>query len=122
RIGAGDFQALGLTWRLLDPRRGSCAFAFWGHKVLRWCVPLFLLVSVIANAALIETAFYQILLWMQVAGVLVAGWAYNARPGARFPRWCQPLSYFYLMNYALLRGFLRFAFGTQRVTWDRATQ
>ena len=29
---------------------------------------------------------------------------------------------FYLMNYALLCGFLRFVFRTQRVTWDRATR
>ena len=122
RIGAGGFQALGLTHRLLHPRHGICAFAFWGHKVLRWCVPLLLVAALAANVALIGTGVYHLLLGLQAAGAIVAGWAYNARSGARFPKWIRPISYFYLMNYALLCGFFRFAFRTQRVTWDRASR
>src|SRR5439155_256091 len=68
RIGAGGFQALGLTYRLLHPRHGICAFAFWGHKVLRWCVPLLLLMALAANVALIGAGFYHLLLGLQAAG------------------------------------------------------
>lgn len=119
RIGAGGFQALGLTWGLLHPRHGLRAFAYLGHKVLRWLVPLFLLCALSANLALLAHPFYRLLLAGQLLAAGVAAWAYNARPGSQLPRWTRPISYFYLMNYALLCGFFRFLFRTQRVTWER---
>jgi cellulose synthase/poly-beta-1,6-N-acetylglucosamine synthase-like glycosyltransferase len=122
RIGAGGFQALGLTAPMLHPRHGFCAFAFWGHKVLRWLVPLFLLAALAANLALCGSELYRSLLALQGAGAVLAGLAYHARPGLRLPRWTRPISYFYLMNFALFCGFLRFMFRTQRVTWDRAAR
>jgi cellulose synthase/poly-beta-1,6-N-acetylglucosamine synthase-like glycosyltransferase len=122
RIGAGGFQALGLTYGLLHPRHGLCAFAFWGHKVLRWLVPMFLIAAFGANLALAGDELYRLLLLAHGCGAAVAGWAYNARAGTPVPRWVRPISYFYLMNYALLCGFLRFVFRTQRVTWDRASR
>lgn len=118
RIGAGGWQALGLTRALLHPRYGLRAFAFWGHKVLRWLVPLLLLVALAANVGLAGLSLYRLLLALQAAGAMIAIWAY---PGRRLPKWTRPISYFYLMNYALFCGFLRFLFGTQRVTWDRAS-
>jgi cellulose synthase/poly-beta-1,6-N-acetylglucosamine synthase-like glycosyltransferase len=131
RIGAGGFQALGLTWEMLHPRHGFAAFAYWGHKVLRWLAPLFLLTALGANLGLaVATAppfaeLYLALLALQLTGALVAARIYNTHPGAALPRWMRwlrPVSYFYLMNYALFCGFLRFLFRTQRVTWDRAAR
>ena len=120
RIGAGGWQALGLTRSLLHPRYGACAFAFWGHKVLRWLVPLFCLIALVANAALLRQPLYSGLFVAQVMGALVALRAYHASPTSPLSKWTRPISYFYLMNYALGCGFVRFLFGTQRVTWDRA--
>lgn len=122
RIGAGGFQALGLTGQLLHPRYGLRAFAFWGHKVLRWLVPLFCVVALGANVGLLGVDLYRVLFLGQLAGAALAGWAYHATPAAAPPRWSRPVTYFYLMNYALLCGFLRFLLRTQRVTWDRATR
>jgi cellulose synthase/poly-beta-1,6-N-acetylglucosamine synthase-like glycosyltransferase len=125
RIGAGDFQALSLTRALLHPRHGWKALGFWSHKVMRWLVPFFLLAALIANLGLIATQgwpgsrFYLVLLALQLAGAGVSYWAYNARPGQKVPKWTRPISYFYLMNYALFCGFIRFLFRTQRVTWER---
>jgi cellulose synthase/poly-beta-1,6-N-acetylglucosamine synthase-like glycosyltransferase len=120
RIGAGGYQALGLTKRLLLPSYGLCAFAYVGHKVMRWLVPVFLLVALAANAALALTgeqqALYAGLLALQGLGALVSGVAYLGR---ELPRWTRPVTYFYLMNFALFCGLIRFVFGTQRVTWDR---
>lgn len=120
RIGAGDYQALGLTWRVLLPQYGFAAFAFWGHKVLRWFVPFFLLVGLIANVVLVTQPLFAIILALQGAGLLVALFALLSGSNAKLPRWTRPVSYFYLMNYALLRGFFRFLLRKQRVTWDRA--
>jgi cellulose synthase/poly-beta-1,6-N-acetylglucosamine synthase-like glycosyltransferase len=120
RIAAGGFQALGLTGSLLHPRYGFCAFAFWGHKVLRWLVPLFLLVALGTNLGLASLPFYRLTLMAQIGGILTALWAYGAKPGSRLPRWTRPISYFYLMNFALLSGLCRFLLRTQKVTWERA--
>lgn len=122
RIGAGSYQALGLTAALLHPRFGLSAFAYWGHKVLRWSVPLLLLLAFAANAALAATEpVYPWILLAQGVGVLVAAVSYS-RPTWSPPRWVRPVSYFYLMNFALLCGFFRFLFGTQRVTWERVAR
>jgi len=121
RIGAGGFQALALTSPLLLPQYGLRAFAYWGHKVIRWVVPLFLVLGFLANCMLVDQPLYALLLLLQLAGALVAALAYRARPGG-VPRWTRPVSYFYLMNYALLCGLVRFVFRTQRVTWDRASR
>jgi hypothetical protein len=118
RIGAGGWQALGLTRSVLLPKYGVVAFAFWGHKVLRWMVPHFYVVGLAANLLLIRTPFFAACLVTQLCGGLVALFAY--RDGGRsFPRWTRPITYFYLMNYALAVGFFRFLLRTQRVTWER---
>ena len=120
RIGAGNWQALGLNRAVLHPRFGLRSFAFWGHKVLRWMVPLFFLAAVGACLALLREPFYSVALALQAAGAILAVCASYPRIGNRLPRITRPISYFYLMNYALLRGFFRYLFGTQRVTWERA--
>ncbi len=122
RIGAGNFQALGLTCRLLLPSFGNVAFAYWGHKVLRWLVPFFFLAAAGANLMLLDHEFFQLTAVAQLAGALVAARSYAAVPGRELPRWTRPVSYFYLMNYALFCGFLRFLFRTQRVTWERVSR
>ncbi len=121
RIGAGGWQSLALTRAIMHPRYGLRAFAFWGHKILRWCVPILLLLVLVANLFLMNDRLYVGLLAGQVIGMLFASAAYLSRGEIRLPRWTRPMSYFYLMNWALLCGFIRFLLKTQRVTWDRAT-
>jgi cellulose synthase/poly-beta-1,6-N-acetylglucosamine synthase-like glycosyltransferase len=121
RIGAGGFQALALTRAVLSPRYGMRSFAFWGHKVLRWFVPLFMLAALAINLPIAGERLYAALLALQAFGIGVGIWTTNIRPGIVPPKWARPLSYFYVMNFALLRGFFRFISGTQRVTWERAT-
>ena len=105
--------------RVLLPKYGLAAFAYWGHKVLRWIVPFFFLAGLAANAALWRIDAFKVTLGLQAFGAIVAVLAYDARAGVKLPRWTRPVSYFYLMNYSLLCGFIRFATKTQRVTWDR---
>jgi biofilm PGA synthesis N-glycosyltransferase PgaC len=121
RIGAGGFQALGLTHSLLHPRYGLRAFAYMGHKVLRWCVPFFALIGFGTCIPLALNSFqYKVLLALQILGAFLSLWAYHKSEKGRLPVWVRPISYFYLMNYSLFCGFLRFLFRTQKVTWDRA--
>ena len=122
RIGAGGWQALELTRSLLHFRHGVLAFAFWGHKVVRWLVPFCLALALVSNACLLGSVLYDSLMLMQVAGLLIAVWAYFSPPQGPALKVFRPISYFYLMNYSLFCGFLRYVFKTQRVTWERASQ
>jgi cellulose synthase/poly-beta-1,6-N-acetylglucosamine synthase-like glycosyltransferase len=120
RIGAGGWQALRLNASLLRPQYGLRSFAFWGHKVLRWVAPWLILTALLANVALARIPEFAALLAAQIVAILIAAYVYRADRRWPTPKWMRPISYFFLMNYALLCGFLRFAFGTQKVTWERA--
>ena len=128
RIGAGDYQALGLTKRMLHPRYGLRAFAYWSHKVLRWMVPFFLLFALLANCGIIllgnlhGVSLYHVSLAVQLAGILVAAIVYRLPAGSGPPPWLRPISFFYLMNFALLCGFFRWLRGRQPVTWQQAAR
>ena len=119
RIGAGDFQALLLTWRILNPFRGFAAFAYFSHKVIRWLVPFLLITVFLANMALCGRGFYLSIFIMQCAfyGIAIAG-RLLSRLDMRLKMFRLPY-YFVSMNLALLFGFIRFCTNSQSVTWRR---
>ena len=122
RIGAGGFQSIGMLWRLLDPRRGWVAFAFWSHKVLRWICPFFLTGLLASNAILAGRPFYQVCLLGQFAFYLLAGLAalIPLRLGVLKP--LRLATMFVGMNAALLVGFWRWIRGRQKGTWKRTAR
>jgi cellulose synthase/poly-beta-1,6-N-acetylglucosamine synthase-like glycosyltransferase len=122
RIGAGNFQALALTWRVLLPSYGLSSFAYWGHKVIRWFVPIFLLLAFVSNFFLLNVFLYRVLLLLQLSGFAVAAWSYRSVEEKPAPKIIRLIGYFYLMNYAIFCGFLRFLRRNQRVTWERASR
>jgi cellulose synthase/poly-beta-1,6-N-acetylglucosamine synthase-like glycosyltransferase len=122
RIGAGGFQSIGMLWRLLDPRRGWVAFTFLSHKILRWLCPFFLIGLLASNLLLWDRPFYRACLLGQAAFYL-ASLLMAAAPGRLAP--LKPLrlaTMFTGMNLALLVGFWRWLFGSQRGTWDRTAR
>jgi len=119
RIGAGDFQSLFLTWRLLNPLHGFSSFAFWSHKVLRWVAPFLLTGVLFLNAFLVGENIYLMLFLAQSSFYLVALLGRvlsNTRIHIRLFGFCY---YFVSMNIALLLGFFKFFMGRQSVMWDR---
>jgi len=121
RIAAGNFQAILMLWRLLNPLRGYIAFTFFSHKILRWTAPFFMLSALAANIALsvLERGIYTWLLVPQIAFYASAwlGSQPGLRPWAR--RLCATQYYFVSMNVAMFRGFIRFIRGSQQVTWKK---
>lgn len=122
RIGAGGFQSLFRLWQLLLPTYGWTAFAFWSHKLIRWCCPAFLLLALVANLLLAGQPFYQVVLALQIAFYTLACIG-SFVPGNATPvRLLRLATMFTSMNLALAVGFWRWASGLQKGTWQRTSR
>jgi cellulose synthase/poly-beta-1,6-N-acetylglucosamine synthase-like glycosyltransferase len=122
RIGVGNYQALFKLGYLLSPRYGLLAYAFFGHKVLRWVAPVFLGLAFASSAVLgfcYHSLFYQILFYIQSGFYLlslVGGFLQLAKVRAGVLG--LPF-YFSAINFSLVVGFFRFLFGTQKPAWGK---
>jgi len=114
RIGAGDFQALVWTWRLLLPWNGMVAFSYFSHKVLRWLGPWLMLTGFVANAFLLEPPFFR---WLFLGQLTFYGLGVLA-PAVRLA--ASASRYFMALNAALGLGSVRFVLGLQRPFWNTA--
>ncbi len=105
---------------LLNPLRHPWfATLLWSHRVLRWLVPVFLLVLLAASAALAgRGGFYRLVLAAQVA-VYAAGLVAFAleRARVRVPGAFIPL-YFCVVNLAPLLALAWLARGERKVVWE----
>ena len=123
RIAAGNFQALRMVPSLLLPTRGFAAFAFWSHKVLRWCAPALMALALAANFLLIrDSVFYRLTLFTQL---MFYALAYLGKEGVLHGtgrRIASIAYYFVTMNWAIVVGFWRFLRNTQRAAWDRTAR
>jgi len=119
RIGAGDFQSLVLTRKLLNPLRGFSAYAFWSHKVLRWFAPFLLLGALFFNAFIVGEKLYLMIFMLQIG---FYGLAFIGRLFSTSNIHIKTLGFFYYfvsMNIALMVGFFKFVSGSQSVMWKR---
>ncbi len=125
RIQAGNFQNLGVYWKLLFGFNAA-AFCFLSHKVLRWFGPVFIAMAYISNAFLFPTGqsapFYcQIYILSFVAQNLLLLTPFIDGLFKRFGinwRLLRFVSYFYSMNMALVKGFLMYLGGVKTNAWS----
>ncbi len=124
RIAAGNFQSLRMVPRLLLPTAGFRAFAFWSHKVLRWCAPAFMAVALGSNAFLLNDGpLYWVTFFAQLAfyGLAFIGRRTRNVPGIL--RKAASIAYYFVtMNLAMAVGFWRFVRGSQRAAWERTVR
>jgi len=120
RMVAGGFQTLVENAGMLFPLRSWFAWAFFSHKTLRWLAPLFLIMALVASAALSPEPLYLAALSAQLGfyGLALAGY-WRIRWGA-LPVAIYVPFYFTTMNLAALWGLLRFLRGRQTVQWRKA--
>lgn len=122
RIAAGNFQSLGLVPGLLSPLRGFPAFAFWSHKVLRWCAPALMLVALTANLLLLGQPFYRFTLAAQL-GFYALAWLGSLSVGPSLLRRIAGVAYYFVtMNLAIVVGFWRFLRNSQAAAWERTAR
>ena len=116
RISSGNFQNLFFFKNLLFPLWKAISFTFWSHKVLRWLTPFFLLICLISSALLaIQQPVFMILFCFQFFGFVFPLFNYIFKfqnTGLKF------IAHFYLMNFALFEGFIKFTKGIKSSVWQ----
>jgi len=123
RIGAGDYQALGLCRSCMLPRYGTFAWIFWSHKVLRWFTPHMVLLLVICSLLSVtrrqDSSGLVLLAELILAGIFI--FLLCALAGTRV-RALAMFRHFVVMQTALFAGFLRFCKGNLRGSWERTAR
>jgi cellulose synthase/poly-beta-1,6-N-acetylglucosamine synthase-like glycosyltransferase len=104
---------------LLNPfRYGLYSFQLWGHKILRWATPLFLvLMWVISGLLALHGTVYAVLFALQTFGYLAATLAWILPPLRHFGplRLCY---YLLQVHVALLDACVRYVRGERVVIWS----
>ncbi len=123
RIAAGGIQSIIRLHPLLNIFRYKLlSFQYISHRVLRWTItPLMLPVLLITNILLINsTEFFSAVLIAQLTfySLVFIGWLLENLK-VKVKSIYIPY-YFFIMNYAVYMGFLRFLGKKQSVNWERA--
>lgn len=123
RIAAGGIQSILRLLPLLNIfKHKLLSFQYISHRVLRWTItPLMLPLLLIINILLANTSvFYSAILISQIAfyALVLIGWMLENLK-VKVKSIYIPY-YFFIMNYAVYRGFFRFMGKKQSVNWERA--
>ena len=122
RIGLGNYQAFKRFANLLSPLRGTVAFTFFSHKVLRWLVPHCMLLAFACNLLLVTQPFYLALLVAQLLFYGGAAYAWRCSVNGTAPKALRLPLFFVSMNLGLWIGFWRFLFGGASGVWARSSR
>lgn len=120
RTIAGNFQ---LLWRerwLLNPRANRLWFQTLSHKYFRLLGPVCLALVLLSNLFLLDFAFYQAVLVLQLLFYAAAIAGHMRRNSAGRSTLMNIAYAFCLLNWATVLGCYRFACGRQQVTWQKA--
>ncbi len=129
RIAAGGVQTIFRLKGLLNPfKYGLLSWQYFSHKVLRWTLaPISLVLLFFVNLFIViqqnswfEFQFYTVFFYIQVLSYLMAvvGWYFENRE-IRFKLLFVPY-YFATINYASIRGIVRYFKGRQSVNWEKS--
>jgi glycosyltransferase involved in cell wall biosynthesis len=119
RTAIRGMTAVAAMSEVLNPfKYGAFAFQVWGHKVMRWLVPWFMLLLLAASAVLArEQAWYAVALALQLLGY---GTAFVGAlvPASRRIALVKLAYFFAQVNMALARASLEFLIGRRIVQWE----
>ena len=115
RISSGNFQNLFFFKHLLFDFSSIC-FAFWSHKVLRWLTPFFIFICLFSSVFLIP--YQKFFIWISCIQLLLLLFPllnYFFKFNNVFLKF---IAHFYLMNFALFEGFIKFIKGIKSSIWE----
>jgi cellulose synthase/poly-beta-1,6-N-acetylglucosamine synthase-like glycosyltransferase len=119
RIVNRAWRALWKMRSMLNPLAyGVFSLKLWSHKVLRWLMPLFMLILLISNVLIaIDDSRYYALLIGQLLFYALALFGYNWRDRAKQPTITRIPYYFCLVNFAAAAGLVEVFRGKSYTTW-----
>ena len=125
RISAGGIQSVFRLLPLLNVfKYKTLSFQYISHRVLRWIpAPLALIVILVLNAILIPQGlvyWYAFIAQAVAYTFALIGWLAQKRK-IRIKVFFVPY-YFVVMNYAMIKGMVRYGLNTQSVNWERAAR
>ena len=120
RTIAGNFQLLARERWLMSPFQNRLWIQTISHKVLRLVLPVFYVAMFGANLMLLRDPFFQVTAAGISAFSMVGALSWFAPGPAANWRLLKLPAAFWLMTWATIVGFFRFATEQQRVTWDNA--
>jgi glycosyltransferase involved in cell wall biosynthesis len=111
--------AVARSAEVLNPFRfGLFAFQVWGHKIMRWLVPWFMVLLLVTSIVLAPRhVFFSTILALQIAGYAVVLLGHIA-PGIRSLVPVRLAYFFVQANLALLHAGIEFLRGRRIVTWE----
>ncbi len=117
RDGSGHYQAIGVFWKMLFPRKGC--FVYVSHRVIKWIVPFAMIIAFFTNGILaINNIYFTILAGIQMFSYLfLLFYHFYSRKGQSI-KGINLVYYFVSVNLALFVGFTRFLFKKQQATWE----
>ena len=129
RIAAGGVQTIFRLKSLLNPfKNGLLSWQYFSHKVLRWTLaPISLFLIFVVNFLIVvqqgswtDLSFFSVFFYFQLFCYILAavGWYFENKK-IRFKILFVPY-YFVTINYASIRGILRYFKGKQSVKWEKS--
>lgn len=119
RISAGNFQNLSEYRSLLFSGKPGVAFCFFSHKVIRWFVPLLVIITLGISIVLgLEYLSFRILALLQILVLAIPLIDYLLRKIKIHSVPLRFISHFVMMNLALLAGFLKYMGGIRSNVWQ----
>lgn len=119
RVATRGMRGLIYMRALFNPLRfGFVSFQLFSHKVLRWLIPLFLLILLVTNIFLLGTWFYNATFCLQAAFYTAAAAGYfGEKNQVKLKILSIPL-YFTTVNLAAIVAMYRVWKGHKAVTWE----
>jgi biofilm PGA synthesis N-glycosyltransferase PgaC len=118
RDATGHYLSLMHLTSLLNPLLGKPSFVFWSHRVLRWLVPLILILIFSLNILLLSQKTYLLLFYLQFLFYSLAVIAFIFRKIGKLPFLLFVPFYFCNLNTALFIGFIKSLFIKQNGMWE----
>jgi glycosyltransferase involved in cell wall biosynthesis len=112
-------STLFLKWKLLNPLRfGVFAVELISHKLMRWCVPFFLIVLFVSNLFLLDRAAYVVFLAGQIVFYALAMLSWLGVPLVEKSLAGRVAAYFTIVNVATLVAWWKYASGVRQEIWN----
>jgi cellulose synthase/poly-beta-1,6-N-acetylglucosamine synthase-like glycosyltransferase len=118
RIVSRSFRNVLKIPQVLNPlKTGIFAIQILSHKLLRWMVPVFLVLILFSNLFLLDDKFYILFLVLQILYYLFALVGFINKGWLKFAVFSLPY-YFFLVNYASFLGIIKGLRGNIQATWQ----